>query len=275
MRRLGLIGAGGMAETVLAALAAGLPAPIEHLAVLVPPGMEESAHALLARHGAAVAAERSIHTDLTSLLDTEPQVVAECAGHGAVRAHGAEILGTGRDLVVISVGSLADDALRESLAEAARMGGARLVLPAGAVGGIDVLAAARLSGLDEVTYSGRKPPRAWRGTPAETLLDLDALTEPTVFYEGTAGEAARDYPQNANVAAAVALAGAGFARTRVRLVADPTVTRNVHEVTVRSGCADFTIRLEGRPSPANPKTSLTAGYSVARELLNRVSPIAI
>jgi aspartate dehydrogenase len=135
-------------------------------------------------------------------------------------------------------------------------------------GGLDALGAARLSGLESVVYTGSKPPRAWKGTKAESLLALDTIDAPAAFYEGTAREAAQLYPQNANVAAAVALAGAGFEATRVRLVADPGLTLNVHEIAVRATCANFTIRLEGRPSPANPKTSLTAGYSLARSVLN-------
>jgi aspartate dehydrogenase len=275
MRRLGLIGAGGMADTLLSALAAALPAPLDHLSILTLPEGREPAEALLAGPGARAAAAGAVRTDLAGFLADAPELVVECAGHTAVRQYGPAVLEGGRDLVVISIGALAEDALRERLEAAARAGGARLVLPPGAVGGIDALAAARLSGLEEVVYTGRKPPRAWRGTPAEQLLDLDALTEPVAFYEGTAREAARDYPQNANVAATVALAGLGFDATRVRLVADPGIARNLHEVAVRSACADFTIRLEGRPSPANPKTSLTAGYSVAREVLNRVAATVI
>jgi aspartate dehydrogenase len=273
MRRLGLIGAGGMAATVLEALALHLGTPLEQLSILVRPGSEAKAAALVAAH--AVARNSAIHTDITAFLADVPDVVAECAGHAALRAHGEAVLASGCDLVAISVGALADGALYQRLEAAAEASGARLVLPPGAVGGIDALVAARLSGLEEIVYIGRKPPMAWRGTPAETLLDLGALAEAAVFFDGTARQAATDYPQNANVAAAVALAAGGFDTTRVQLVADPGITRNLHEVTVRSACADFTIRLEGRPSPTNPKTSLTAGYSVARALLQRVANIIV
>lgn len=275
MRRLGIIGAGGMAETLLEALAEGLPAPLEAVAVLASARSAEKARVLLARFGAKLAQRRLVETDRAAFLATRPEVVAECAGHGAVREHGVAVLEAGAELIVISTGALADDALRLALEEAATRGGTRLMLPPGAVGGIDVLGAARLSGLEEVTYTGRKPPLAWKGTPAEALLDLGALTEPAAFFEGTAREAAVRYPQNANVAATVALAGAGFDATRVRLVADPGITRNLHEVSVRSAAAEFTIRLEGRPSAANPKTSLTAGYSMAREVLNRARRLAV
>ena len=270
MDRLGLIGAGGMTATLLGALAEGLPAPLKLLTVLV-----RDAGRARVPHDPRVAERVEIRTDRDAFLADRPQVVAECAGHAAVREHGAAVLEAGCDLVLISSGALADDALRDALLAAARRGGARIGLPAGAVGAIDSLGAARLSGLESVTYVSRKPPGAWRGSPAERALDLGALTEPATFYEGTAREAARDYPANANVAATVALAGLGFDRTRVQLVADPGIARNVHEVAVRSAALDFTIRLEGRPSPENPKTSLTAGYSMARALLNRAARLEI
>lgn len=275
LRRLGMIGAGGMAETVLTALAEGLTAPLDHFGVLVRSGSEQRALALLERIGPKLALATSVHTSLAALLADAPNAVAECAGHAAVHQYGETILKSGCDLVVISIGALADDGLRATLLSAAQQHGAQLVLPSGAVGGLDALGAARLSGLHTVTYTGRKPPKAWRGTPAERLLDLDALSAPAIFFEGTARQAATDYPQNANVAAAVAIAGLGFDATTVRLIADPKAARNVHEILVRAGCGDFDLRLEGRPSPLNPKTSLMAGLSVAREILNRTGALVI
>jgi len=150
-----------------------------------------------------------------------------------------------------------------------------MILPAGAVGGIDLLSALRPSGIKSLRYTGRKPPMAWTGTPAEGLLDLPSLTEPAVFFTGTARDAARLYPKNANVAATLALAGPGFEGTEVQLVADPTITRNVHEVAVTAGAGDFHIRIEGKPAPDNPKTSLATVYSLAREVLNRSREVAI
>ena len=204
MRHLGLIGAGGMAETLLDALAQSLPAPLEQLSLLST-GSPRAAE-LVARFGKGIAHRTAVHQSLEAMLADGAEVVAECAGHGAVRQHGAAVLAAGRELVVISSGALADDALRASLEDAMRRGGGRLSLPAGAVGGIDVLAAARLSGLESVTYTGRKPPRAWKGTQAERAIDLESLSEPSVFFEGSAREAATLYPQNANVAATIAMA---------------------------------------------------------------------
>ena len=266
VQRLGLIGAGGMATTVLRALSEHLPAPLDHLAWLLRPGRTADAE-LAGRLARTVA----LHTDLAAFLADRPNLVVECAGHEAVRRHGVAVLASGADLVVASSGALTDDALRAALEDAARRGGASLVVPAGAVGGLDVLAAARLSGLHDVTYAGRKPPLAWRGTPAEDLVDLSSLREAATFFAGSAREAASRFPQNANVAATVALAGLGMDRTRVHLIADPAITRNVHEITVRSAAVDATMVIEGRPSPANAKTSLTAGFSVAAEVLARAA----
>ncbi len=279
LRRLGIIGAGGIAEVALSALAKSLAKslgePLDHVAILARTASAAKARALLDGLGDRLAKARAVHTEFAAFIADAPELVAECASHVAVRDYGAAILQAGCDLVVISVGALADDRLRQDLERAARKGGSRLVLPPGAVGGLDALAAAGLSGLNSVIYTGRKPPKAWRGTPAERLIDLNTLTEPNTFYTGSARDAARDYPLNANVAAALALAGIGFEQTQVRLVADPGIARNVHEFAVTSRCSDFTMRLEGRPSAANPKTSLLAGYSVARELVNRAGAIVI
>ena len=179
------------------------------------------------------------------------------------------------DCLLISVGALADATLLAQLKSAAREGNSRMLLPAGAVGGIDAIAAMRFAGLTSVRYRSRKPPLAWRGSPAEHLVDLGKLSERTVLYTGTAGEAALLYPQNANVAAAVALAGLGFDATDVELVADPDAPGNIHEIEAEGAAGRFAIQLHGKPSRTNPKTSALAAFSVARALLNEQATIVI
>lgn len=259
----------------MSTLSERLSSPLEQVSILVSPEFAASAQALLDHSGSRLAASRSLHTDIGALLADRPDVVAECASHLAVKEFGPLILSAGIDVVVISIGALSDDRVRASLQDAATAGRSRIILPSGAIGGVDALAAARLSGIKSVTYTGRKPPMAWRGTAAERLLDLDALREPSVFYEGDARQAAQAYPMNANVAATLALAGIGFEKTRVVLIADPSLSQNVHEFAVSAACGDFTVQLEGRPSAANPKTSLMAGFSIARELLNRAAVLVI
>ncbi|MFV0678162.1 aspartate dehydrogenase [Variovorax sp. tm] len=201
-----------------------------------------------------------------ALLDWRPDLAIECAGHAVVLGVVPQLLRHGVDVMLVSIGALADDELRAYLQACARLGGARLITVSGAIGGLDALDAARRAALKSVTYIGRKPPLAWRGTPAETVVDLAALATPTVIYEGTARGSARQFPKNANVTAAVALAGIGFDRTQVKLVADPTVERNVHELEVQGDFGSFFIRLENNPLPDNPKTSWLAALSIEAEL---------
>lgn len=264
---LGLIGYGTIAATLAQLLAEhGLRA--ERITVLTRAGREDAAREALAGHAVEVV------TDAPALIAARPDIVVECAGHGAVSAHVAPVLAAGLDVALASVGALADAGLHDALLSAAGDGGARLILPAGAVGGTDLLAALAPAGGLEVTYTGTKPPAAWKGTPAETLLDLDALTEPAVFFEGNARSAAAQFPKNANVAATLALAGAGFEATRARLVADPAAPDNIHEYEVISPVARYSMRIENLAS-GNASTSLSTVYSLRREIANRVGPLAV
>lgn len=268
---LGLIGFGNIAVTLLKVLAQER-APLSALTVLSLPEFADAARAGLADLSQAQA---RVVTDAAALIAAAPDLVIECAGHQAVAEHATAVLRAGIETVIVSIGALADEDLHTRVVQAALAGNTRFTLPAGAIGGIDILSALRPSGIRSVTYSGRKPPLAWAGTPAEKLVDLAALTTEAVFFEGTARQAAMLYPKNANVAATLALAGLGWEATQVRLIADPAVTRNVHEYNVTSGAADFSIHIEGKPSVDNPKTSVTTVYSVAREVLNRLREVAI
>jgi aspartate dehydrogenase len=267
MTSVGLIGCGGIAQDVVAALRASPDNGVTIVGALARPGRGDDARAKLGGIDIVEA--------LDDLLARDPALVAEVAGQPAVAEHGDKVLRGGTDLLVISVGALADPALLGRLKSAAHDGSSRILLPAGAIGGIDAIAAMRVAGLTSVRYRSRKPPAAWRGSPAEQVADLGKLTQRTVLFKGTAGEAALLYPQNANVAAAVALAGLGFDATEVELVADPDAPGNVHEIEAEGAAGRFAIQLQGKPSRSNPKTSALAAMSVARALLNERATIVI
>lgn len=268
---LGVIGYGNIAATLLGLLAEpGAPA-VARMTVLVRPGRRAEAEAALADHPAEI----EVVEHGADLLAARPDLAVECAGHACVAAQVPGLLSAGIDTVIVSVGALSDDALRAELEAAARRGGARAILPAGAVGGIDVLAAIAAAGPLQLTYRGIKPPRAWAGTPAEAALDLESLTEPATFFAGSAREAASAFPKNANVAATLALAGPGFAETRVELVADPGARGNIHAYDVASPVANLRVEIENLPSADNVKTSVATIYSVLREIRNRTEWMAI
>jgi aspartate dehydrogenase len=216
-----------------------------------------------------------VTSKLADLLATKPDLVIECAGHGAVDAHAVPVLEAGLDLLVVSIGALSDNRLREKLFAAARLAKGQLLLPAGAVAGIDGLTAAKYGGLTHVTLRSRKPPLSWGGAPGVEGIDLKSISKATAIFSGNAGEAARLFPKNANVAATIALAGLGFERTEVELIADPDAPGNVHELEAQGAFGRFKIVLENVPSPDNPKTSALTAMSIIRIIENRRASIVI
>lgn len=208
-------------------------------------------------------------------LPDDTDLVVDCAGHSALREHGPSILRRGTDLVTVSIGALADDGLYRNLEQAARDGHSKLHLASGAIGALDCLLAAKAGGLTDVVYTGRKPPMSWRGSPAERKLNLENLSEATVHFEGSARRAALEYPKNANVAAAVALAGAGFDATMTRLVADPSISDNIHEIQAKGEFGSFSFRVEGRALPGSPGSSALAAMSVIAGIERSFASISI
>lgn len=214
-------------------------------------------------------------TDRLDELEEMPELAVECASHKAVAALGEACLTRGCDFLVTSVGALTDAFLLQSLRRAAQTHMGKLLIPSGALAGVDAIAAARYGGLDHVRYSARNPPQAWKGSYAERLTNLDRLSGATTFYRGTAGEAAKLFPQNANVAATLALAGLGFDRTEVTLIADPDAPGNVHAIEAAGAFGSLHIEVTGTPMADNPKTSTLAALSVLRAIHNRTAAIQI
>jgi aspartate dehydrogenase len=262
MKHITLIGFGAIGRTLFERMVGDPGVRITHVLVSEP-------------HTAELQAELGESAQVGCVVPPDTDLVIECAGHAAITAHVLPALERGIECAVLSVGALSEPGLPELLADAAERGGTQVHLLSGAIGGVDAIAAARLAGLESVTYTGRKPPAGWRGTPAEQVVDLDAITGPTVILDGTAREAARLYPKNANVAATVSLAGLGLDATRVRLIADPTVTQNIHEIDVRGAFGEMRITMHGKPLPDNPKTSALTVLSALRFLQNRGASVTI
>jgi aspartate dehydrogenase len=266
---VGVIGGGAIAHALLRCLGENdARGSIEIVAML-----DRSAEKLAAF--APLAPRADLTTEPEVFWSRSPSLVVECAGHQAVRELGPEVLARGRNLLLVSIGALADPETEQRLRAAASNSGGRLFLPSGAVGGLDLLASARLAGLSRVVYRARKPPLAWRGTAAEQLVELDTLKKPVEFFNGNARMAAQKFPQNANVAAAIALAGLGFEATEVILTVDPEAKGNEHSFRAEGAFGHAEIKIVGNPLPDNPKTSWLAALSVARAVLNANSRVVI
>lgn len=248
--KVGLIGKGAIARYVRAALA---DRGHELTAILLRPER--------------VAPDATLEVATVETLPDDLDLMIDCAGHAALAEHGPRILARGINMITVSLGALADAATQSALAQAAKEGNSRLYLASGAIGALDCLSAANVGGLSTVTYTSRKPPQGWRGSLAEDKLDLDGLSEGAqVHFEGSARDAALDYPKNANVAAAVALAGLGFDETHVRLIADASITQNIHEVTAKGTFGEFHFQIHGNSLPDNPRSSALAAMSVVAKL---------
>jgi aspartate dehydrogenase len=269
MRTLAVVGCGAIGSAVIQLLRDD--AEVRVTQVIATPHSHDAARALCERF----APQAQVLETIDHANGNKPDLVVECAGHGAVGDHILPALEAGIPAIVASIGALHDADGMLKLETAAAKGGTHVSLVSGAIGGIDALAAARIGGLDTVFYIGRKPPAGWRGTPAEDVCDLDALKEPKVIFEGSARDAARLYPKNANVAATISLAGLGFDRTRATLIADPAVTRNVHRVVAEGAFGKLDLTLEGEPLATNPKTSALTVYSVLRAIHNASHSVSL
>lgn len=266
--RIAVLGAGTIARLVLEHARRGDLSGQEIVAIAARPGSAR-AKALAAEFAVPVVSAPG------GIVDARPDAVLEAASHDAVRAHLVPLLDAGISVVVLSAGALADDSLRDAAERAARRSGARLYVPSGGIGGLDALKAACKAGVDSVAIEVAKPPAAWRGIPyVEGLgVDLDALKERRVLFDGAAREGVPHFPQNVNIAAVLSMAGIGFDRTRLRVVADPALSRNTHTIEVAGKSGRFRVVMENVPAPENPKTAWLACYSALAALRELASPV--
>jgi aspartate dehydrogenase len=198
---------------------------------------------------------------LTEAVD----LVIECANKGVVQTTVKAALKLGKKVMLLTVGALADDKLRESLLALARSHGGKIYVPSGAVMGVDGVKAAAESDLKSVTLVTTKP-------PAGLQKDTDRWT---LLFSGPARDAVKQFPKNVNVAATLSLAGLGFDQTHVQVAIDPLATRNSHKVIIEGSFGRARIEVENLPSPTNPATSYLASLSAIALLRRITSPIEI
>lgn len=191
--------------------------------------------------------------------------VIESAHPEVVREICEKIFPTGKSLLVMSVGGLLE---KPEILDEARKRGINLYVPSGAVAGIDALKAANTGEVSSVTLTTSKPPKGLAGAPylAKKGIDLSRIKTKMVVFEGSAEEAVKGFPANINVAGVLSLAGIGAKKTKVKIIADPNLKRNVHEVIIEGDFGKITTCTENLPSAVNPKTSRLAILSAIATL---------
>jgi aspartate dehydrogenase len=193
------------------------------------------------------------------------ELVIECS----VKESAAEIcrkaISAGRDVMAMSVGGLIDD---PDLFSLARKKGCSIILPSGAICGLDGIKSAGIGEIRSVSLTTRKPPQGLRGAPfiVENGIDLDSIVGEKIIFEGSAEQAIGYFPKNINVSALLSIAGIGAQKTRVKIVTSPDYTLNTHEVEVEGTFGRLVTRTENVPFPENPKTSFLAALSAVATL---------
>ncbi|WP_253724505.1 aspartate dehydrogenase [Sporosarcina sp. HYO08] len=207
-------------------------------------------------------------TDIDSLEWDEIDVMIEAAGQQVVKDHLLTFVKKGKHVLVISIGALVDQDFFQTVYTEAKKSGSQILLPSGAIGGLDAIRNAAMGELRSVELTTKKHPDSLTGAPyiIENGIDMDHLTEDLVLFRGSALEAASAFPENLNVAAALSLAGLGPERTMVNIIASPHIEMNTHEIQATGNFGNLYFRFENKPSPENRKSSYLVNLSVVRTL---------
>ena len=263
---VGIAGCGTIGRKIAAELdAGGLPGVV--LGGITSRNMER------AKEFASILVGNTPVVELERLVEIVDLVI-EAAPASAMESIARATLSAGKDLMALSGGALLE---RDDLFSLAEENGAAIYVPSGAIAGLDGVAGACVGRIDSLTMITRKPPQGLKGAPGIELsgVDLDAISEPTIVYEGPALQACRLFPANVNVSAALSLAGLGHHRTRICIYADPTVDKNTHSIIVEGEFGRLSILIENTPSDTNPKTGRLSAMSALATLRKITSTVRV
>lgn len=267
MLKVGLIGFGAIGNVIIRAIAEGKAGNVKLIGIYDEVGKARIKARKVVRD--MNLKKVVVTSNATTLLENpEINLIIEAASQIAVKVIGEEVLTSGKDLMIMSVGALVDQDLFNRLKKAAEMASKHIYLPSGAICGLDGVKAASVAGLKEITLITRKNPKGFEGAPyvVENHINLGEIAKPTVLFEGSAKEACECFPANANVAASLSIAGLGPAKTKVKIIADPAIHRNIHEIVASGDFGELRTVTENVICPDNPKTSYLAPLSAIRIL---------
>ena len=197
-----------------------------------------------------------------SPIYTSLDIVIECASKEAVREYGKKIIESKKDFIVLSVGAFSNREYLSELQNLSNLNNTRILIPTGAIAGLDSIRSVKKY-LDYLTITTTKHPKSFVGAQffKNSIIKLEEISNEKVLYEGNAITAIQLFPQNVNVAVSIALAGIGLEKTRVKIIADPMISVNRHEILAKGSFGEIHIIVQNVPSPTNPKTSYLASLS--------------
>jgi len=263
MKKLAVIGCGALGRILCTNVKKLLDDKYEIVGLF---DMNKEAGVALANDVGSVFVEK-----IEDLYAMKPDITVEIAGIPAAKAYGEEILKKVSDFIIVSVGSLADEDFKNKLVNAAEESGHRLYIPNGAVGGFDLMQIFSLMGAKSVSIESTKAPRSLNGAPYLEGRELSEIEEELVF-KGNVKDAIKGFPKNVNVAVATALAS-DFENTEVRIRSVPNKRENSHAITLEGENMKAEIKITSTPDPVNPKSSVSAAWSVVALLKNLASPM--
>ena len=266
MKTLGIIGCGAIGSVIAEHISNNLKAYVSRVNVcdLDQKKLEE----------VTSLCELFVKTESVEALIDSSDLVIEAANPKVAAQTLSKCIDSGKDVIIISVGGLLGN---EDLLERAEKQNVKVMLPSGAIAGIDAIKSAKISGIEEVTITTRKPPLSLEGAPyiEQNNIDLSVIDKETIIFDGIASDAIKGFPKNINVSAVLSLAGIGTERTRVRIIVSPEFKTNSHEIVVKSKAGTIRTFTDNVPSPKNPKTSFLAALSVISAVENYFKPIRI
>lgn len=262
--KLGIAGFGTIGQKVARYIEDGLVDRVRLVAV-------SASNLERARERAATLSSKPVVVSSGELAD-HADVIVECSPAAAFAEVAGPAVAKGRCFMPLSVGAFLKHL---HLVDEARRTGAQIIVPTGALIGLDTVRAMAVGEIHSVTLETRKPPNGLSGAPylVENNIDVDNLSEALLVFEGNAGEAAEAFPANVNVAAALALAGVGPERTRIKVWADPDVGRNRQTITIEADTGEATMTINNLPSIENPKTGRIVANSVIAALQRMTAPL--
>lgn len=258
--RIGIIGCGAIGSTLIEYVDKHIP-EIEIVAILDKD--VERVRQFISRLSRV---KPFITSDIDEFLRYDMDYVIECASQNAVREYLLKILDRGINVIVLSTGALIDKDLLDKAIELCKRKNVKIIIPSGAISGIDGIKSAAIDEIYEVNVVIRKSPKAFKDAPGVKNINLDQVSTCIKLFEGNVIDAVKLFPANVNILATLALAIGDLSKIKVVIYADPGIDKNVHEIKCIGKFGELYIKCINNPSPKNPKTSYIAALSVIKLL---------